>query len=196
MIAVEPPPGHKLPTVNGYPTGTILASDGSEIKIPFGVSARIWFKLQASGWGTKGLSGYKASVYYNCPYPPCDCLFSVDSTFCAGDSTCFEGAECNTTTNVCKSASVTDDSTYVFNGLTYTKTITSSHPNHYWNIQLPSGSKSDPGDWVNSGTLMFFYPNACPGATNSYINFGSTEFKLGDGTPVTPFTKGVKITVY
>jgi hypothetical protein len=195
MIAVEPPEGHKLPTSNGYPTGTVISADGSEIKIPMGASARVWFKLQLSGWGPEGLSGYDATVNYNCPHPPCDCLLGIDSTACLTSSSCFEGAVCNTASK-CNSASIKNDSTYIFSGMYYTPTVTSAHPNHSWNAQLTSGKRKDPEMWVTSGTLMFFFADACPGATDSFVNFNFAEFKLGDGTRVTPFTKSLKVICY
>jgi|CXWL01.1.fsa_nt_gi hypothetical protein len=200
LVVANPPTGMGLPTPNGYPVGTVISADKSQIIFPLsGSASKVWFKVELSGWGSNGLSGYDTYLVrsaYRCPIPPCDCYFlRQDPTSCTTSSTCHEGAQC--VNGKCLSASIKDDSTYVFNGKEFLPSIYSSDPNYSWNVRLsPEESpKSDPDSWLTSGSLMLDFTDACAQMHYVQLDFNTslTKFLLGTGTWITPTMNGATV---
>ena len=201
LVAVAPPSGT-------YPSHVVLSSDGSQVKLAVGGAVtKVWFKVEVSSWGTKGLSGYDAYLSYRCPSPPCDCFLRQETTACTNDSSCSEGAKC--VSGRCESASIKDDSNYVFNGKTYHPSTFSSYSttppdaNFSWNVRLATGQVAvpEPGTgtspWRVAGTLMINFADFCaPGSTTSELKFDDklTELIVGSaGARVKPFVRGVTV---
>ena len=156
-----------------YPASTAFTPGTKQITFAHGSANNVWFAIELSGWGpTDKLTGFGASLLVSdayCPHPPCGCVVDPASITCITSGDCAAGSHCGTS-GACTTAFVDDSNMdFVFNGKSYSASITPYHPEYWYDIKLKSGEPAtkEPSYPLVGGHLVVNASDFCWGTKNT-----------------------------